>query len=69
MPSMPKVQQAETFTGEPQRVEWMLSAHQSLRDVTAMTMDMEVKGGDYKRLSLDVNIYIYIYIHIDALCV
>lgn len=49
---MPKVQQAETFTGEPQRVEWMLSAHQSLRDVTAMTMDMEVKGGDYKRLSL-----------------
>ena len=37
----PEVQQAETFTGEPQRVEWMLSAHQSLRDVTAMTMDME----------------------------
>lgn len=37
----PEVAQAETFTGEPQRVEWILSAHQSLQDASAMVMDME----------------------------
>lgn len=37
----PEVHQAEVFNGEPQRVEWMLTAQQSLQELHTMALDME----------------------------
>ncbi|CAE7436604.1 pkd2 [Symbiodinium natans] len=37
----PEVRHSETFHGEPMRVEWLLTAKQTLQELQMMTLDME----------------------------
>ena len=38
-----EVRHSETFHGEPMRVEWLLTAKQTLQELQMMTLDMEDK--------------------------